>query len=209
MLRIGPLQFDSFRRIAERIDIAPFAAELAAGDRLWFANTWRQEQLRVQRETQTIFLRAVDRSHASNRDINEIHECFTTQVAEYFPRLMTFLERCAARREAILQRAMIVRLKPHGRVYPHVDRGSYYTTRDRYHLVLVSPGGSEMTGVGETAIFREGEIWWLDNKRVHAARNPSPEWRIHAIFDLLPRSPAGGDKRRPLRKTTAGGQREC
>ena len=89
-----------------------------------------------------------------------------------------------------LSRISVVRLNPHGRVYPHIDEGDYYKVRDRYHLVLRSPGGSEMNSGGEEVVFRDGELWWFNNKAVHDAFNPSAEGRIHVIFDVLPSRPA-------------------
>src|SRR5260370_19482452 len=106
-------------------------------------------------------------------EINDVQECATTPEAACLPCLVGFLEEFAKEQQAALQRAMIARLKPNGRVYPHVDRGSYYARRDRYHLVLVSPGGSELVSGGETAILQEGELWWFDNPRPHSARKPS------------------------------------
>jgi hypothetical protein len=82
-----------------------------------------------------------------------------------------------------------VRLNPNGKVYPHIDEGEYYKVRDRYHLVLSSPGGSHMNSGGETVVFQDGELWWFDNQAVHDAFNPSPHGRIHVIFDVLPARP--------------------
>ena len=44
--------------------------------------------------------------------------------------------------DADLSRATIVRLKPRSQVYSHIDTGTYYFIRDRYHLVLHSSSGS-------------------------------------------------------------------
>ena len=180
------LTLRNFRCVSFGIDVRPFLVEISANERFWLQNTWRQDQIAVQRETNTIFLRGVDARSADGPDINDVQECFTTREAANFSSLMGFLEQFAERNAALLQRAMIVRLKPSGRVYPHVDRGSYYEFRDRYHLVLLSPEGSELTSAGERVVLREGELWWFNNKRVHSARNLSADWRVHAIFDLLP-----------------------
>ena len=86
-------------------------------------------------------------------------------------------------------------------MFPHVDAGEYYRIRDRYHLVLRSALGSPLTAGEETVTMREGELWAFDNKARHEARNPSPEPRVHLIFDVLPppgrgffaRPPKAGD----------------
>lgn len=67
-----------------------------------------------------------------------------------------------------------------------MDAGAYYRVRDRFHLVLRSPGSSPLTSGGETAVMRAGELWAFDNKTRHDARNPTDEPRVHLIFDVLP-----------------------
>ena len=79
---------------------------------------------------------------------------------------------------------LLAKLRPHGRVYPHIDTGEYYRARDRYHLVLISESGSAMLCGDERAVMQEGEVWWFDNKQVHEASNLSGDDRVHLIFDL-------------------------
>ena len=87
-----------------------------------------------------------------------------------------------------LSRATIVRLKPQSQVSRHTDAGSYYLIRNRYHLVLYSSAGSVLMSGGEQVRMQAGELWWFDNKQYHEAFNESEEWRIHYIFDLLPKA---------------------
>ncbi|MEK7891152.1 aspartyl/asparaginyl beta-hydroxylase domain-containing protein [Burkholderia contaminans] len=84
-----------------------------------------------------------------------------------------------------LSRATIVRLKPRSEVGVHIDIGSYYVIRNRFHLVLRSPSGSVLRAGDEQVRMSEGELWWFDNKQHHSAFNESDEWRIHYIFDVL------------------------
>src|SRR5207244_7234788 len=122
-----PREPRNLRCLRAGIDVRPAVAEIAANDLLWLRNTWRQDHIVVQRETNTIFVRGVDASKLAGADINDTQECLTTREAAWFPSLMGLLEGFAEEHRAALQRTMIVRLKPNGRVYPHVDRGSYYT----------------------------------------------------------------------------------
>ena len=46
-----------------------------------------------------------------------------------------------------LSRATIVRLKPKSQVFRHIDEGSYYFLRDRFHLVLKSSAGSVRSSI--------------------------------------------------------------
>ncbi|MDH3690679.1 MAG: aspartyl/asparaginyl beta-hydroxylase domain-containing protein [Gammaproteobacteria bacterium] len=81
-------------------------------------------------------------------------------------------------------RAVIVRLKPHGTIYPHTDDGLYWLLRDRYHLVLKSVKGSRFKAGGEETLMQEGELWWFDPTVPHEAFNDSDEDRIHIIVDI-------------------------
>jgi hypothetical protein len=186
----NPAALENFQRIKAGIDIRSFVAEILANEHLWLLDKRRQDRIYVQRETNTIPLRGADTRGRITANVNEIHECITTQQAAKFPFLMHFLQAFARDRDAKLQRAMIVRLKPNGRVYPHIDAGSYYIPRDRFHLVLISSYGSRLTSGRESAIFREGELWWFNNKLIHSSANDSRAWRVHVIFDLLPSTQA-------------------
>ena len=176
-------QLRNFRRFQADVDTRPFLEEIAAHEQLWLFNTARQDTIPVQRETHTIFLRV---AAVSACDINDEQHSLTTRQAAQFPLLMKFLRSFARRRKARLERAMIVRLQPNGQVYAHIDFGTYYALRDRFHLVLASAGGNKFTCGGETTTLQPGELWWFNNKLRHSTANNSSEWRVHAIFDLLP-----------------------
>jgi hypothetical protein len=187
-------RYANFERHADGIDVTPFLSEITVHADEWERHTGRQ-RYRVQRETQTIYLRGprmgilplpliilfklkVEDSHAT---------WWIPGARARFKAITQFLKDFAKTRDAKLARATIVRLKPGGRVYEHIDIGDYYPQRDRYHLVLQSKNGSVLTAGDEQVMMQTGEIWWFDNKKKHSAHNPSDDWRIHVIFDLEPR----------------------
>ncbi len=172
-----------FKLVRSGIDVAPLLEEVQAQSQAWLIDTARQDKIRVQRDTNTIFLRgAVPRPDLR---INENQETRLTSVANLFPRALGFMTEVAAEMNCHLSRATIVRLKPKSGVLRHIDEGSYYFLRDRFHLVLESSAGSVMMSGGEEVRMQEGELWWFDNKQYHESRNEGDEWRIHYIFDLL------------------------
>jgi outer membrane protein assembly factor BamB/orotate phosphoribosyltransferase len=172
-----------FKLIRSGIDVAPLLEEVNAQERAWLIDTGRQDRIRVQRETNTIFIRAA--SHRPDLHINENQETRLTSVSKLFPRAVAFMTEFAQEMNCCLSRATIVRLKPKSHVFRHIDEGSYYFLRDRFHLVLRSPTGSVLMSGGETVRMKEGELWWFDNKQFHESHNESGDWRIHYIFDLL------------------------
>ena len=172
-----------FKLIRSGVEVTPLLDEIRSQEHLWLANTTRQDRIRVQRDTNTIFLRSA--LPRPDLNVNENQETLLTAHAQFFPRAVGFMTEFAAEMNCLLSRAVIVQLKPGSRVSPHIDEGSYYFLRDRFHLVLQSSTGSLMMSGGERVRMREGELWWFDNKQFHESLNDSDEWRIHYIFDLL------------------------
>ena len=173
-----------FKCIRSGIDVAPLLAEIQEQEHAWLINTSRQDKIGVQRNTNTIFIRsAVSRS---DLELNENQESTATAASALFPKALALMTEIAQELNAQLSRATIVRLKPKSQVYRHIDTGSYYLLRDRYHLVLRSATGSVLASGDEQVRMQEGELWWFNNKQYHEAINDSNEWRIHYIFDLLP-----------------------
>ena len=173
-----------FKLIRSGIDVAPLLEEVRSQEEAWLIDTGRQDKIRVQRDTNTIFLSAA--VHRPDLHINENQESRLTSVSKNFPRALAFMTEFAQEMNCHLSRATIVRLKPKSQVFRHIDEGSYYFLRDRFHLVLQSSTGSVLMSGGEQVRMQEGELWWFDNKQYHESYNESGDWRIHYIFDLLP-----------------------
>lgn len=164
--------------------MVPLLAEIDAQPGAWLHDTSRQDKISVQRNTNTIFLRGPVRRPDLSTNENQVSS--PTGLAPYFPRALGLMADVARQLNAELSRATIVRLAPHSKVHRHIDAGSYYLIRDRYHLVLRSSRGSLLASGDERVVMQPGELWWFDNKQHHWAENQSDDWRIHYIFDLLP-----------------------
>jgi hypothetical protein len=162
--------------------------EVRNNDDLWLADQSRQRKIKVQQHTQSIFLRGAVRVQGDPSSSNDIQESAPARYACRFPATIELLNRIATHFNAELCRALYVRLLPFSEVLPHVDGGSYYLTRNRYHLVVYSIDGSIMTCENEQVIMYPGELWSFNNKLRHESKNASPEWRVHLIFDLLPKT---------------------
>jgi hypothetical protein len=167
-----------FKLIRSGIDVAPLLEEVRSHEQAWLIDTGRQDKIRVQRETNTIFLSVAVRRPDLN--INENQESRLTSVSRNFPRALAFMTEFAQEANCHLSRATIVRLKPKSQVFRHIDEGSYYFLRDRFHLVLQSSTGSVLMSGGEQVCMREGELWWFDHKQYHESYNESGDWRIHS-----------------------------
>jgi len=86
-----------------------------------------------------------------------------------------------------LDRCLVTRLRPGGRIARHADDvGPYVNDRDRqrFHLVLQGLPGSLYHCGDETVQMLTGEVWTFDARAEHAVENNSADDRIHLIADL-------------------------
>lgn len=88
------------------------------------------------------------------------------------------------RGQGIMQtsRAAFFKLEPGDSVGRHIDEGTYYRTRDRYHLSL--EGEYEYTVGDEMHIIKPGTFFWFDNDKHHEAYNCGNVDRLTFVFDV-------------------------
>ena len=64
----------------------------------------------------------------------------------------------------------------------HIDIGSYYQTKDRYHLSI--QGRYDYTVGCETYAVEPGTLFWFNNKLMHGTKNTGDCTRITFVFDV-------------------------
>lgn len=179
----------NFRLIEQDIGTGDFMRELHLNDTLWYQNTVRQDRIAIHKDTLHIPLRSAVDEEGNIHDIFpsfDDHGVTDTSFADFFPKLMTFLEIKAYEARGSLERVMLVLLKPDKHVSPHVDFGDYFVWRDRYHLVLQSGERSGLVVEDEEVDMKNGELWCWNNKKMHSAYNKGIRDRVHVIFDIKP-----------------------
>jgi len=186
MLQAAPgpqLELRNFTRLATGVDLRAMREELAQHEGDWSISTVRQDTVRCQRETESIFLRTARRTDAQTA-LEDVQATQPALAAAHFPRTLAWLHAAADSLHGELGRVLFARLRPQGRVYRHIDAGQYYACRRRFHLVIWSREGSPMVCDGEEVLMQEGEFWEFDNKKPHEACNRSAAPRVHLIFDV-------------------------
>jgi len=64
----------------------------------------------------------------------------------------------------------------------HIDIGTYYQTKDRYHLSI--QGRYKYHCGDDEVIVEPGTLLWFDNKKPHGTKNVGDEVRITFVFDV-------------------------
>jgi mannose-6-phosphate isomerase-like protein (cupin superfamily) len=82
-----------------------------------------------------------------------------------------------------LERCGFLSLPVGGEVGTHIDEGTYYHTRDRFHLAV---NGTYTYHVGDDEVLVEpGTLLWFNNKQPHGTHNVGDETRVTFVFDVL------------------------
>lgn len=167
---VGGLNIDAAIGVLEK-NAAHFADE-----------TWRQDYPGTAHgDTETIYLRMPPRLSVETLfDSMEVVDC--PLAGEFSPLLNDV---CGVVESGALARAMLIKLKPGGKITPHIDEGAYAEATDRYHLPLVTNRQAWLKSGGEVLRMEVGELWWFDKHALHEGRNEGDSDRVHLVADFF------------------------
>jgi len=208
--RLRPVFFAmNFIPIYQNADITNALIAVANNEKLFSNVTVRQEyEGTAHKDTETIFLRAGDNfnqyTNAGKKDDPKrqrelidkaVYDVFNdlemVDRPEYnsFPQIRPLVSSLMACVEGErLGSIAIVKLKPGGKVNPHIDEGSYADYYDRFHIALAGPNGSSLNVESESLQLLPGEAWWFNHHKIHWAENNSDHDRINIIVDIKVKS---------------------
>lgn len=180
----------SLDKVVTGLPVTLLLEAIALNPQLWKLNTWRQDEAGGQQDTEAIMLRwAAENNFTSIRDSLSVQN--TPQFNELgevaWPLLSAAAQAVGA---TAIGRIFVVKLKPAGRVYPHVDVGLYADTFERFHICLQADPEftyfvQHPTGPVQACTMQAGELWWFNHKRTHWAHNGSTRDRISIVFDVV------------------------
>jgi len=110
--------------------------------------------------------------------VGDTEICIPTPAAKHHTEIMGFLSRNFKK----FSRCGFLSLPVGGKVGQHIDIGSYYQTRDRYHLAI--QGSYRYTVGDESVIVEPGTLLWFNNKLKHGTENVGDEVRVTFVFDV-------------------------
>ncbi len=177
----------NFKLLEENIDTKIVLTELSKFLETHEWSDLRSKNIKYHNQTKHISLR----DHKLNKQNSNIEyyrnsgNIITNRyAAPYFTKTFSLLKSFEDKIGGQLERVMIVALDGNATVKAHIDLGSYYSQRDRYHLAVTTKNSINFCG-DESQIYKTGELWWFDNKKLHSVENKTQEVRIHLIFDIL------------------------
>lgn len=161
-------------------------------DEQWTAFSIRQQRYEVHQHTQTIGL-------VYDPDFRHTHptrlptlEQFEEDLlptlwmtADYFEKTDEGSRLVAENGAGYFIRASLVRLKAGAGIAEHRDMNYSLTHSHRLHLPIVSNEDVLFKVGGETLHLREGQLFEINNRRLHSVHNGGSEDRVHLILDFV------------------------
>ena len=110
--------------------------------------------------------------------IGDSEICIPTPAYHRHTEIVGFLKR----HFKSFKRCGFLSLEVGGQVGRHIDEGSYYLTKDRYHLSI--QGRYKYMVGDEEVIVEPGTLLWFNNKLLHGTENVGDCTRITFVFDV-------------------------
>jgi hypothetical protein len=151
----------------------------------WLIDTSRQETYEVHRSTNSYFLYQTDLNW-------EPSESFIVTKHDIAPELEDLVEPIISELEGLHDgqrgNVLFIKLKAGQSIASHQDGGYYLDAARRHHIAIVTSSGTRF-GVGDEEIsMAQGDVWEINNSRLHYVNNSSDTDRVHLLIDILPNS---------------------
>lgn len=175
---------NNFQCLAANVDTIPLLNAIMRDPALWNQNTLRTTHPgTAHAEVDDIWLRfnETDEPEAVVDDKESVNYPAWWALPQARPLIFNLMARVEGER---LGRVLITRVRPGGKITPHVDGGAPATYYDRFHIVLNSAPGCLFRAGDETVNMGTGQVWWFDNAKEHEVINNSVDDRIHMIVDI-------------------------
>ena len=172
----------NFRQLG-RFDIPELKEKvLALTEADWDAVTWRQERFEAHRDTQTIAL--IFDTDYRHKDPTKHDKYIELECERLFA---PFIEEIADTftGSGYIVRTVLIRLKAGGVIATHIDTGPSLSWGRRIHVPIATNDCCIFTVGGEPINMREGEMWEINNTRVHSVENGGADGRIHLVIDWV------------------------
>lgn len=181
------MNFDGEYRHIGTVDPQPLVRAITALDEdAWLEYVRRQERFAPHRQTQTIPL-------LFDEDMRHTDPTAWLRYAQFEPLIDPVLETirkngpavCDDGKEGYFLRIILTRMSPGTVITPHRDHGPSMMRSHRYHLAITTNPLVEFGIEGRMQHFAAGEIWEINNRKLHAVRNLGEEARVHLIIDYV------------------------
>jgi aspartyl/asparaginyl beta-hydroxylase len=177
-----------FRLIHQGLDVAPILAELADVPEWGLYAERKEREGTAHGDTTDLWCRFFARETLKEpADYNRPGQCVFYPVWDRLPSIHPVVwGLMASQRSVELGGILVTRLRPGGRILRHSDRGAWHAERYncKCYVVLQANARCVVECDGDEQVFREGEIFELDNLRQHSMENGGTTPRTTLIITM-------------------------
>lgn len=188
----------NFRRLPD-FDISQIkdlAAQLTQEH--WGENQARQQRYKAHKDTQAIPLFSDDGNESSLPEKQQpAYDVFVPILTSLFRMVANYYKNSSdiqAKFDQTIQgyfiRINLVNLRAGGMIPRHRDKGYWLTHSHRVHVPIITNDQVHFAVGNDTINMKEGEVFEVNNRRVHSVVNEGAEDRVHLILDwVFPQEP--------------------
>lgn len=179
--KIGEIDITMIRSLVERL-----------GEPDWDTDAFRQRRYEVHRDTKTIGLVFDPDFRHSHPTRLPMLETFEPSIRPVLALIANHFERSETGRRltdhyglGYFVRATLVTLRSGGVIDEHTDNNFSLVHSHRVHVPIITSNEVYFTVGGETINMRAGEVYEINNRRLHGVRNDGDSARVHLILDFV------------------------
>lgn len=177
----------NFLKLADNVDVLQLKLELQRNPDLWDEHTLRTKHPSTAHSEVSdiwVFFNKLPETEEELKLIDD-KDVVPYRAWQALPSLRPIVFALMRQVEAVrLGRVIITRLPPGKTIDAHIDQGAPATYYTRYQLAIQCNPGNLFIIDDEEMSFRSGEVWQIDNKKLHGVVNNSDDDRIVCIIDL-------------------------
>ena len=172
------MHFDGNFRTFSQINIQPVQKLVATfSESQWQQNRLRQQKFKIHLDTDTIFIKFVNKSHCI------IEEGIIQKIQPTLDSIIDNLQKTFGYQNINIERVILTRLKAKGIIPRHRDKGTFFETNHRLHIPIKTNDKVSFR-VGKKQIsLQQGKMYEINNCKSHGVENKGDEPRIHMIVD--------------------------
>jgi hypothetical protein len=194
--------FDGEYRFLGKVDVSPLRHLIESmPEDDWYKDTGRQEAFAAHRMTQSIGLVFDPDMRHEQPTVRPAFDTFRAAIEPAIESVHTYFETnppAGTDGHGYVVRALLVRLDGGGSIASHRDHGYSLSRAHRVHLPVITSPHAEFGIAGRVRHLPAGEMWEVNNRKVHAVRNTGGAARVHLILDYVIPGEAVADPEGPL-----------
>jgi hypothetical protein len=177
-------EFEEFGfRFHGNYDISSIKKHLDKYHAEWLIDTSRQDISSVHRHTNSIFVYDVDASWIPGN----VYKIDTkTDDQNLIELLLPIINKLEKYHSGKVGKVVFIKLPPFKNVDKHKDFGGYLESVRRHHIPIVTNEKVSFIIDGEKQFMDIGEIWEVNNNKMHQVWNEGDTDRVHLLIDIMP-----------------------